>query len=113
MARRARERRRDGRVVEWSCGHGKKRPPQKAAATTARRRERVKRHASPRKMVAGRTLTRRRRGYAPRMATMTGRATEIGYTMRRGAAATPKTALPKAMERGMAAAAPHKAATGS
>src|SRR5260221_8412782 len=62
-------------------------------------------------MVAGRTLTRRRRGYAPRMATMTVRATEIGYTMRRGAAATPKTALPKAMESAMPAAAPMRPPT--
>src|SRR5262249_45107368 len=60
--------------------------------------ERLRRHASPRKMVAGRTLARRRNGYEPRMATMTVSATEIGYTMRRGAAATPKTALPSAME---------------
>src|SRR6267154_227364 len=37
---------------------------------------------------------------------MTVRATEIGYTMRRGCAATPKTALPRPIESTMPIAAP-------
>src|SRR5258706_12021711 len=51
-------------------------------------------HASPRKTATGRILASRRKGYAPAIATMMVSATATGYTIKRGRAATPKTALP-------------------
>src|SRR5580704_5730430 len=63
-------------------------------------------HASPRKTEAGRTLARRRSGYALRIATMVVSATDTGYTISRGCAATPNTCLPNQMERKIPAAAP-------
>jgi len=63
-------------------------------------------HSSPRKTEAGRTLAKRRNGKAAAMETKTVRATEIGYTIRRGCAATPKTAFPSHMETKMPKAEP-------
>src|SRR5467141_1022014 len=63
-------------------------------------------HASPRKTDAGRMLASRRSGYALRIATMTVNATATGYTISRGRAATPKTALPKPIDRKIPAAPP-------
>src|SRR6516225_7118712 len=55
-------------------------------------------HSSPRNTDAGRTLAKRRSGNALAMETMTVKATETGYTIQRGCAATPKTALPSHMD---------------
>src|SRR5271169_2138878 len=63
-------------------------------------------HASPRKTDAGRTLASRRSGYALRIATIVVSATDTGYTISRGCAATPNTCLPSQMERKIPAAAP-------
>src|SRR5260221_365162 len=63
-------------------------------------------HASPRKTAAGRILASRRSGYAPAIATMMVSATATGYTIKRGRAATPKTALPNHIESKMPMAAP-------
>src|SRR3974390_1790386 len=68
-------------------------------------------HSSPRKTEAGRTLARRRNGNAAAMETKTVRATEIGYPIRRGCAATPKTALPSQMETRMPSAEPMRPPT--
>src|SRR2546426_2177289 len=65
-------------------------------------------HASPRKTDAGRMLASRRSGYALRIATKIVKPTATGYTINRGCAATPKTALPNPIERNMPAAAPIK-----
>src|SRR5205823_9383007 len=64
-----------------------------------RRRSNDGTHASPRKTEAGRMLASRRSGYALRIATMIVRATATGYTISRGRAATPKTALPKPIDK--------------
>jgi len=56
-------------------------------------------HASPLKTDAGRMLASRRSGNALRIATITVNATATGYTINLGRAATPKTALPKPIER--------------
>src|SRR5579885_1317142 len=63
-------------------------------------------HDSPRKTEAGRTLASRRSGNALKMATIIVSATLTGYTIRRGRAARPNTALPRYMESAMPAAAP-------
>src|SRR5437660_1245323 len=63
-------------------------------------------HASPLKTEAGRMLASRRSGNALRIATITVNTTATGYTISCGRAATPKTALPKPMERKIPAAAP-------
>src|SRR3989442_6398820 len=63
-------------------------------------------HASPLKTDAERMLANRRSGYALRIATMIVNATATGYTISRGRAATPKTALPKPIERKIPAAPP-------
>src|SRR6516225_7558473 len=55
-------------------------------------------HSSPRNTDAGRTLATRRSGNALATETITVKATETGYTIQRGCAATPKTALPSHME---------------
>src|SRR5277367_4581853 len=65
-------------------------------------------HASPRKTEAGRTLASRRSGYALRIATMVVSATDTGYTISRGCAATPNTCLPSQIERKIPTAAPIK-----
>src|SRR5260370_6748447 len=65
-------------------------------------------HASPLKTDAGRMLASRRSGNALRIATITVKNTATGYTISLGRAATPKTALPKPMERKIPAAAPIK-----
>src|SRR5438309_1980275 len=72
----------------------------------SRRRCQERTHASPLKTDAGRMLASRRSGNALRIATITVSATAIGYTINRGRAATPKTALPKPIERKIPAAAP-------
>src|SRR5499427_7379329 len=53
---------------------------------------------SPRNTDAGLTLAKRRSGNALAMETITVRATETGYTIQRGCAATPKTAWPSHTE---------------
>src|ERR1700730_4476205 len=63
-------------------------------------------HASPRKTDAGRILASRRNGYALAIATTIVSATATGYTIKRGCAATPNTALPSHMESKMPMAAP-------
>src|SRR6266852_1570390 len=63
-------------------------------------------HASPLKTEAGRMLASRRSGNALMIATMIVNATATGYTISRGRAATPKTALPKPIDRKIPAAAP-------
>src|SRR5258708_4070272 len=63
-------------------------------------------HSSPRNTEAGRMCANRRNGYAASNATITVSATEIGYTMSRGSAATPNTALPSPIEITMPTAAP-------
>src|SRR5690242_6233777 len=47
-------------------------------------------HSSPRKTDAGRIFANRRSGYAAKIATITVKATETGYTTKRGSAATSK-----------------------
>src|SRR5439155_6565493 len=63
-------------------------------------------HASPLKTDAGRMLASRCSGNALRIATITVSATAMGYTINRGRAATPNTALPKPIERKIPAAPP-------
>src|SRR5690242_1761397 len=63
-------------------------------------------HASPLKTEAGRMPASLRSGNALRIATITVSATDTGYTINRGRAATPKTALPKPIDRKIPAAAP-------
>src|SRR5215472_9356661 len=63
-------------------------------------------HASPRNTAAGRMLARRRNGKALRIATSIVKPTATGYTIRRGRAATPKTALPRTIESRIPSAAP-------
>src|SRR6266576_2341889 len=63
-------------------------------------------HASPRNTDAGRMLASRRNGKALRIATSTVKPTATGYTIRRGRAATPKTALPRPIESRIPSAAP-------
>src|SRR5437660_3882708 len=72
----------------------------------SRRRCQERTHASPLKTDAGRMLASRRSGNALRIATITVNATATGYTINRGRAATPNTALPKPIERKIPAAAP-------
>src|SRR6516162_4775970 len=55
-------------------------------------------HSSPRNTDAGLTLAKRRSGKALAIETITVRATETGYTIQRGCAATPKTAWPSHTE---------------
>src|SRR5882672_7759994 len=63
-------------------------------------------HASPLKTDAGRMLASRRSGYALKMATIIVSATATGYTISRGRAATPKTALPNPIHRKIPTAPP-------
>src|SRR5256885_14979706 len=63
-------------------------------------------HASPLKTDAGRMLASRCSGNALRIATITVSATAMGYTINRGRAVTPNTALPKPIERKIPAAPP-------
>src|SRR5205814_9297733 len=72
----------------------------------SRRRCQERTHASPLKTDAGRMLASRRNGNALRIATNTVNATATGYTINRGRAATPNTALPKPIERKIPAAPP-------
>src|SRR5260370_11108156 len=65
-------------------------------------------HASPLKTDAGRMPASRRSGNALTIATITVKDTATGYTISRGRAATPNTALPKPMDRKLPAAAPIK-----
>src|ERR1700740_3594761 len=67
-------------------------------------------HSSPRNTDAGRILASRRRGNALAMETTTVRATETGYTIQRGWAATPNTALPSQIDTTIPSAAPTKPA---
>src|SRR5205807_6951579 len=65
-------------------------------------------HASPLNTDAGRMLASRRSGKALRIATSIVKPTATGYTIRRGRAATPKTALPRPIESRMPRVAPSK-----
>ena len=71
-----------------------------------RRRWNDRTHASPRNTDAGRMLASRRSGNALRIATIIVNTTATGYTISRGRAATPKTALPSPIDRKMPSAAP-------
>src|SRR5262252_5584900 len=65
-------------------------------------------HASPRNTDAGRMPASRRSGKALTTATSIVKPTATGYTIKRGRAATPKTALPRPMESRIPSAAPTK-----
>src|SRR5215472_6967066 len=65
-------------------------------------------HASPRNTDAGRMPASRRSGKALTIATSIVKPTATGYTIRRGRAATPNTALPRPIESKIPSAAPIK-----